>query len=50
MLDTSKAFDRVNYCMLCNKLIKQRFSLLILRLLLFMYTNEAPRVIWGIHF
>ena len=47
MLDASKAFDRVNYCKLFRELLKREMSTLVLRLLLFMYTNQTLRVKWG---
>ena len=47
ILDASKAFDRVNYCKLFRELLKREMSLLVLRLLLFMYTNQTLRVKWG---
>ena len=47
MLDASKAFDRVNYCKLSRELLKREMSPLVLRLLLFMYTNQTLRVKWG---
>ena len=47
MLDASKAFDRVNYCKLFKELLKREMSPLVLRLLLFMYTNQALRVKGG---
>ena len=47
MLDASKAFDRVNYCKLFRELLKREMSPLVLRLLLFMYTNQTLRVKWG---
>ena len=47
MLDASKAFDRVNYCKLFRELLKREMSHLVLRLLLFMYTNQTLRVKWG---
>ena len=47
MLDASKAFDRVNYCKLFRELLKHERSPLVLRLLLFMYTNQTLRVKWG---
>ena len=47
MLDTSKAFDRVNYCKLFRELLEREMSPLVLRLLLFMYTNQTLRVKWG---
>ena len=47
MLDASKAFDRVNYCKLFRELLKRELCPLVLRLLLFMYTNQTLRVKWG---
>ena len=47
ILDASKAFDRVNYCKLFRELLKHELSPLVLRLLLFMYTNQTLRVKWG---
>ena len=48
MLDASKAFDRVNYCKVFRELLKREMSPLILKLLLFMYTNQTLRLKWGI--
>ncbi len=42
LLDATKAFDRVNYCKLFRKLLYRHMSPLVLRLLLYMYTNEVP--------
>ena len=47
MLDASKAFDQVNYCKLFRELLKREMSPLVLKLLLFMYTNQTLRVKWG---
>ena len=47
ILDASKSFDRVNYCKLFRELLKREMSPLVLRLLLFMYTNQTLRVKWG---
>ena len=33
MLDASKAFDRVNYCKLCDELLKRDLSSVVLRVL-----------------
>ena len=41
MLDASKSFDRVNYCKLFRELFKREISPLLLRLLLFMYTDQT---------
>ena len=46
-LDMSKAFDRVNYCKVLRELLKREISPLVLRLLLFMYTNQTVRFKWG---
>ena len=40
LLDASKAFDRVNYTKLFEKLIKKGMCPLTARLLLNMYTNQ----------
>ena len=47
MMDASKALDQVNYCKLFRKLLKREMSPLLLRLLLFMYTNQTLRIKWG---
>ena len=47
LLDASKAFDRVNYCNFFRELLKLEMSPLVLRLLLFMYTNQKLTVKWG---
>ena len=44
MLDASKAFDRVNYCKLFRVLLKRKVSLLVLRLLLYMYTKQKLQI------
>ncbi len=41
LLDATKAFDRVNYCKLFRKLLDRNTSPLVLRLLLYMYTNQS---------
>ena len=46
-VDASKAFDRVNYCRLVAELLKRNICPLLLRLLLFMYTRQSLRVMWG---
>ena len=40
LLDTSRAFDRVNYCKLFNELLERTISPVLLRQLLYMYTNQ----------
>ena len=47
LLDASKAFDRVNYIKLFNKLIEKGMCPLIVRLLLNMYTNQKLQVKWN---
>ena len=49
MFDSSKAFDRVNYCKLFRELLKREMSPLLLKSLLFMYmyTNQTLRLKWG---
>ena len=47
LLDASKAFDRVNYTKLFDKLIKKGMCPLIVRLLLNMYTNQKLQVKWN---
>ncbi len=49
LLDATKAFDRVNYCKLFRKLLDRNMSPLVLRLLLYMYTNQSLQVRWGNH-
>ena len=46
-LDASKAFDRLNYWLLFDKLIKKRVPLFIVKLLLFWYTHQRMCVRWG---
>ncbi len=40
LLDATKAFDRINYFKLFRKLLDKDMSPLVLRLLLYMYTNQ----------
>ena len=47
LLDASKAFDRVNYIKLFNKLIEKGMCPLIVRLLLNMYINQKLQVKWN---
>ena len=46
LLDASKAFDRVHFVKLFNKLMKCGICPTICRLLAFMYTNQACSVRW----
>ncbi|KAG1654164.1 Kinesin-like protein KIF16B [Nymphon striatum] len=41
LLDATKAFDRVNYCKMFKKLLDRNMSPVVLRLLLYMYTNQS---------
>ena len=47
LLDATKAFDRVNFCKLFTKLLDRDLSPLLLRLLVFMYTNQTLQVRWS---
>ena len=47
MFDASKGFDPVNYCKIFRELLKREMSPFVLRLLLFVYTNQTLRVNWG---
>ena len=47
MLDVSKVFDRVKYCEIFAALLERDISPIVLRLLLFMYTNQSLRVKWS---
>ena len=46
-LDAIKAFDRLNYWLLFDKLIKKHVPLFIIKLLLFCYTHQKMCVRWG---
>jgi len=46
-LDATKAFDRVNYCKLFRCLVNRKLPSVVLRLLVFMYTNHNTRVVWN---
>ena len=47
-LDASKAFDRLNYWLLFDKLVKKCVPLFIIKLLCFWYTHKKMVVRWGI--
>ena len=47
VLDATKAFDRLNHCILSNILLKRNVNPLICRPLLYMYINQILRVRWG---
>ena len=46
-LDASRAFDRLNYWLLFDKLIKKHVPIFIIKLLLFWYTHQKMCVRWG---
>ena len=46
-LDASNAFDRLNYWLLSDKLIKKHVPLFIVKLLLFWYTHQKMCVRWS---
>jgi len=47
LLDTTKAFDRVDYCKLFRSLMNRDLPPIVLRLLLNMYTSQLTRVSWN---
>ena len=47
-LDVSKAFDRLNYWLLFDKLVKKYVFLFIIKLLCFWYTHKQMVVRWSI--
>ncbi len=49
LLDATKIFDRVNYCKLFRKRLDEDMYPLLLRLLLYMYTNQSLQVRVGNH-
>ena len=46
-LYASKGFDRLNYCLLFDKLIKKHVPLFIIKLLLFWYIHQKMCIRWG---
>ena len=46
MLDASKAFDRVRYYKLVNKLLDRDMSPVVLRIVIYMYMNQSLNVQW----
>ena len=46
-LDASKAFDRIDYWLLFNKIIKKGVPLFIIKLLVFWYSRQRMFVRWG---
>ena len=47
MLDASKAFDRVNFCLLFQKLLSRNVPLFIVRILAMWYTHQKMCIRWG---
>ena len=47
LLDFSKAFDKVNFRKLFEKLLDRKFPFVFLRLLLFLYRNQKCYVKWN---
>ena len=46
-LDASKAFDRLNYLCLFNKLLNRNFPKTVVKLLIFWYTTQSMCVQWN---
>ena len=49
-LDASKAFDRLNYWILFDKLLERKIPKIIVRILVYWYSNQEFLVRWGSHF
>lgn len=47
LLDATKAFDRVNFCKMFQKLINRKMPKQVLLMLLHLYTNQQIRVAWN---
>ena len=47
MLDATKAFDRVNFWLLFDKLITRSVPLFIVRILAVWYTHQKMCIRWG---
>ena len=47
LLDFSKAFDKVNFDKLFQKLIERSFPAVFLRLILYIYINQSCFIIWN---
>ena len=46
-LDASKAFDKVNHSLLFEKMIKNKVSMIFIRLIQYWYSNQSMCVKWG---
>ena len=46
-LDASKAYDRVHHWALFKKLFKRSISVIIVRILMFMYSKQEICIKWG---
>ena len=46
-LDASKAFDRLNHWLLFKKLLNRGMPIYIVRILIFLYSNQTMYVQWG---
>jgi hypothetical protein len=44
--DATKAFDKVEYCSLFRELLETDIPLLVIRVLLYIYTEQQVRVLW----
>ncbi len=49
LLDCSKAFDKIRYDVLCDKLIAKGLPLSIVRIIMYMYLNGNAQVRWDGH-
>ena len=47
LLDSSKAFDRLEFCTLFHKLLNRKMCPLMVRILLYMYVNQSLAVKWN---
>ena len=47
MIDVSKAFERVNFWLLFQKLLYRNVPLFIVRILAMWYTHQKMCIIWG---